>query len=432
MKLKVQKTHILNGEITPPASKSQSIRAILLATLAHGESFINHILKAEDTDDALNISQALGAEITIASDQLKIKSNGTPFKTAHPTIFSGNSGITTHFVMPILGLRENNHEPIILDCGEQMQARPVKPLVESLINLGLTIEYQNSRQTLPIKISGELRGGKTTVDGTTSQYLSALLFALPCAKEDSEITVENLQERSYVDMTLNFLTQQNIQYQHQSFKGMDIYQIQGRQRYHPIHMDIPSDFSSASYLIAAAVLMPGNVIIHRIDMNELQGDKRLIAILQEMGANITIEANRLIIEGGCPLKGIPIDGRDIPDLLPTLSVIGTKATGKTEIYNVAHARIKETDRIHSMAKGLTRMKANIKENSDGITIHQSALKGSLVEGFGDHRTIMALSIAGLLADGDTLIDDAAPINKTYPLFISDMQSLGAKMECHDE
>lgn len=428
MNLRINKTLMLKGHAVPPSSKSHSIRAIMLASLCQGESALINTLHSNDTQDAIHVCRSLGANISELNHVLTIKSKGLPFKPLTTEIHSGNSGITTHFVMPMLGLRESTDRPIILHCSEQMRARPIKPLVEALTHLGLRIRYLGNENTLPISMTGKLVGGKIYVDGTTSQYVSALLFALPCAPEDSEINVEQLQERPYAGMTLNWLKNQGIQCQHLSSGNLDTYKIKGRQKYKTIHTTIPSDFSSASYLIAAAVLIPGEVFLHGLDMADSQGDKRLVTILQTMGADIAIHSTYLHIRGGKKLSGVNIDANDIPDLLPTLAVIGTYASGKTTLFNVAHARIKETDRIQSMANGLISMGARINEKDDGLTIYQSDLHGTQVKGCGDHRTVMALSVAGLIADGTTLIDTSEAINKTFPTFISVMQSIGAKME----
>jgi 3-phosphoshikimate 1-carboxyvinyltransferase len=428
MNLIVKKTLALHGQATPPGSKSQSIRAIFLATLCQGNSILENILLSEDTQDAINICKDLGADISRSDNALIIKSKGLPLKIVNTEIYSGNSGITTRFVMPLLGLRENPDHPIVLNCGEQMRERPIKSLVEALRNLGLSITYLEKSGALPVSITGELIGGKTSIDGISSQYLSALLLALPCAKEESEIKVKNLHERPYVEMTLNWLKNQSIQFSHVLTGNIDIYKIKGRQKYKNFYSTISGDFSSASYLIAASVLIAGQVIVEGLNMSDPQGDKRLVAILQEMGAGITVEPKRLIIRGGKKLSGIKIDANDIPDLLPTLAVIGVYASGKTEIRNVGQARIKETDRIHSMADGLRRMGAKIDEHEDGLTVYHSVLLGCSVKGYNDHRTVMALSVAGMIAEGITIIEDGEAIKKTFPGFIQAMQSLGAKME----
>ena len=433
MNLIVEKTSDLSGVVTIPPSKSESIRALFFALLAKGESVIKNLLHAEDTEDAMRICKDLGAEIALSDGLSRVKSVGIPFYCKAKSLYSGNSGITTRFLMPILGLRENHSEPIVLECGEQMRARPIKSLVNALRNLGLTIAYLKKEGVLPVSVSGCLQGGETEVEGVTSQYLSALLIALPLASQDSQITVKNLNERPYIEMTLEWLQQQKIIYTHKQLENKDIFCIQGNQRYVYFHKTIDGDFSSASYLIAAGVLIPGSVELEGINMQSFQGDKKLVTLLQVMGADILVESSRLIIHGGKPLQGVAIDANDIPDLLPILAVIGAVAEGKTTIYNVPQARIKETDRIHSMSEGLRRLGVKVEEQEDGMIVYQSQLRGALLKGYGDHRTVMALSIAGMCAEGITRITDAEAIYKTFPKFIEMMQSLGAhRMQVRNE
>lgn len=426
MHIQTQHTHALSGALIPPSSKSQNIRGIFFAALAKGESTLLNPLTSDDTSDAYRMAQALGVHVRPAHHHLAIHSMGIPFETPTDYFYSGNSGLTTLFSLPLLGLRAQTSS-VAFDCGDQMRKRPIAPLVEALNQLGMDIHYLKDRGTCPLDVSGHLLGGKTTVDGLNSQYLSALLISLPCAPKDSDIIVNNLHERPYVEMTLNWLKKQQIKYTHHRHANADIFSIPGNQHYQPFTTYVPGDFSSASYLIAAAALTPGEVVLIGLDMNEPQGDKALIPLLQEMGADITIEEDRLIIHGGKTLKGMDIDANDFPDLVPALSVIATQATGKTRLTNVAQARIKETDRIHSMSEGLTRMGARVETTEDGMTIWQSKLCGAHVEGFGDHRTVMALCVAGLLATDKTIVDDADAVNKTFPTFVEKMSLIGAKI-----
>jgi 3-phosphoshikimate 1-carboxyvinyltransferase len=432
MHLLVQKTSALNGKTLVPSSKSQTIRGLIFALQAKGRSVLYNTLASSDANDALHVCQQLGAKVTRSDNQLLIESAGLPLSADNTTIYTGNSGITTRFIAPLLGYRSYPEQPILLDCGEQMRARPIAPMVEALKNLGLTVDYIEQMGKCPLQISGTLLGGDTEIDGLSSQYLSALLIALPAAEKDSEIVVYDLHERPYVEMTLQWLKDQQIYYRHERGVDKDTFQIKGRQRYLPFEKTIPGDFSSASCLIVAAVIASGEVELLGLDMQDPQGDKRLIAILQQMGADITIATDRLFIRGGKPLTGLKIDANDIPDLLPALAVLGTQASGKTEIFNVKQARIKETDRIHSMTEGLKRMGAQVEEQEEGMTIYQSKLRGANIRGFDDHRTVMSFAVAGLFAEGDTLIDDAQAIQKTFPTFVAMMNSLGANMELQRE
>jgi 3-phosphoshikimate 1-carboxyvinyltransferase len=430
MYLSVNKCLNLRGKAFPPSSKSQSIRGMLFALLAKGKSTLLNILDSDDTQTAMHVCAALGAKVSVTQHMLTVHSNGLPLTACTAEINTGNSGITTRFVLPLLGLRENCATPILLNCGEQMRARPIKPLVDALCNLGMHLQYVEQEGRLPISVTGQLKGGVTKVDGITSQCLSALLIGLPCAKNDSVITVRNLHERPYVNMTLDWLQQQGIAYTHQLVNNVDTFHITGNQRYIPIHTTIKNDFSSASCLIAAAALLPGEVELQGLDNEDPQGDKRLISILQDMGAELIIEQEKIRIKGNKTLTGMRIDANDIPDLVPALAVIATQATEKTVIYNVMQARIKETDRIHSMTEGLRQMGARIEEHQDGMTVYQSSLQGAFVKGYDDHRTVMALTVAGMLASGTTVITDGKAINKTYPRFVETMQSIGANIIFH--
>ncbi|PIR21031.1 MAG: 3-phosphoshikimate 1-carboxyvinyltransferase [Deltaproteobacteria bacterium CG11_big_fil_rev_8_21_14_0_20_47_16] len=425
MELLVRNSPSLEGDITPPGSKSHSIRALMVALMAKGASTLSNLLDSDDIQAATSVCQALGIQTQQKNNQLTIQGQGLPLKSNATELFTRNSGITTRFILPMLGLRSDTTQPIRLDCGEQMRARPIESLVASLRELGMTISYEGKNAALPLKIAGPLKGGKSSVDGTTSQYISALLLSLPCAPQDSEITVSNLHERPYMEMTLHWLREQGVQFTHHHHAGVDRFEIPGRQHYTAFQLAIPGDFSSASYPIAAAAILNGNVTVRGLNLSDPQGDKRLIAILKEMGANVVASNDGIQIHGGAALRGIEIDANDVPDLLPTLAVVGTRASGKTVIRNVRQARIKETDRIRSMCEGLQKMGARIEAHEDGLTVHQSTLHGASVNGYGDHRTVMALAIAGLTAVGETCISDAEAVSKTYPNFVTEMQRLGA-------
>ncbi|MFA6474677.1 MAG: 3-phosphoshikimate 1-carboxyvinyltransferase [Patescibacteria group bacterium] len=404
MNIIVKSTKHLTGTVVVPSSKSQSIRALLLASVAQGKSELTNILESDDTNTAR----------TVLAD-LKNKSS----------IFTGDSGITTRFILPLLGLRFDTTDQVTLDCSQQMRVRPIDPLLQSLRELGMSIT-ETPGTIYPLKISGRLVGGATNIDGTTSQYLSALLLALPLAQHDSIVTVNNLNERPYVKMTTRWLDELNIKYSWIQIDSKDIFKIIGRQTYQAFNKTIPGDFSSASYLIAAGVLCGDEVIVQGLDFSDMQGDKRLIEILQHMGADIIQKpTGQLVIHGGNKLTGQIIDCNDIPDLVPTLAVIATQAYGVTELINVPQARLKETDRLHSMFDGLTKLGAKVTELSDGLIIQESKLTGTSVPGYNDHRTVMALTIAGLVASGETTIATAESINKTCPPFIQLIKSLGA-------
>lgn len=428
MKLIATKIDSFGGVVTPPSSKSHSIRGLLLAVLANGDSRLINILESDDTTCAKNVCKLLGATIDEYGENLVVRSAGLPLTGVTKEINTGDSGVTTRFVLPMLGLRKNNNEEIILDCGVQMKKRPLKSLIEALNNLGMNIKSINNDGCCPLLISGELIGGTAEVEGLTSQFVSALLLSLPLAKKDSVISVKNLNERPYLEMTLEWLRGQGTGLTHYRKDEQDIFQIKGGQSYHPFTKQISVDFSSLSYLLASAVLLPGKTILQDIDMQDSQGDKRLVEILMSMGAEVEIKDKELIINGGKDLQGMVIDANDIPDLVPALAVIATQARGQTKIINVPQARSKETDRLSSMTTELKKMGGEIEELRDGLIVKQSNLNGVILHGYNDHRTIMSLAVAGLVAEGQTEIDTAESINKTFPSFVKFMNNLGAKLK----
>lgn len=439
MNASINKTEKLSGTVQVPSSKSQTIRGLIFGLLANGRSTLINPLASDDTNTAIKVLTRLGAKIEFGNNRITVKSTGKPSlssltghlpqrgRSGGAVLHTGDSGITTRFILPALGLRADFNRPIVLDCGQQMRQRPIQSLVQALNDLGMDIKYQQLPGQCPLLVRGKLTGGQTQVDGTTSQYISALLMSLPLAEKDSVITVKNLHERPYVDMTLNWLNSFGINYGHSKSKNIDRYKIKGRQTYKYFRRSIPGDFSSASYFLAAGALMGQKVILKGLDMADPQGDKRLVVILKAMKAGIQVTRSSITISKAKNLRGIKIDANDIPDLVPTLAVLGTQAGGRTEISNVRQARIKETDRLHSMTQGLRAMGAKVVEKADGLIIYQSHLKGAQVQGFNDHRTVMALALAGMLASGTTTVRGAEAVNKTFPEFYRLMKKLGAKI-----
>lgn len=419
MKLLVQKTSALSGNVLIPGSKSQSVRGIFFAAMAKGKSVLRNVLDAEDTRAALRLVENLGAKVewkktANGESELIVESSGLPFSAEGDFFNGGRSGISTRFVLPMLGLAGGS-KTFTLDAEEQMRARPILPLVAALKELGLEIKTSDGK--LPLEVSGALMAGEVEVDGQSSQYLSALLMSLPCVEDDSRIRVKHLKERPYIEMTLQWLERLGVKVNHTKDAEWDAFEIRGGHSYEAFNIEIEGDYSSASYFLAAAALLDGDLQVNGLDVNSLQGDKRLLSLLQEMR-----------VEGGL-LRGLTIGCSDIPDLVPTLAVLGTQAEGEMRLFNVEQARFKETDRLHSMCEGLSAMGANIEILPDGLLIRgKTKLKGARVKGYEDHRTIMALALAGLLAEGETCIDTAESIEKTFPSFVTLMQSAGAKMQ----
>ena len=423
MKLTVNSS-TLGGSVQPPTSKSHTIRSFIIGSLANGTSIIKNPLLSFDGLAPIEGCEQLGAHFEWNEDKSEVRIEGTNGEVQTPSniVNIGNSGTSLYFLTSVCSLLPDT---TVLTGDSSIITRPILPLLEALNNLGASCYTTRSGGTPPAIIKGPLKGGETSISGKTSQYTSSLLLASPLASGDTIIYPDNLQEKPYVDMTLDYLTKSSISFN----RDLDYktFKIEGNQSYKPITRNIPVDFSSAAFLIGGSVLTGDNVKITNLDFNDYQADKIFISILKDMGADITLGSDYALINKS-KLEGKEIDLSQAPDLLPIMSVVATQANGKTIIKNVEHARIKETDRITCMNTELSKLGATIKEHRDGLEIIKSGLTGATVTGYHDHRITMSLIIAGLISKGKTVVDTVESTKITYPNFIQDLLSLGANIE----
>ncbi|MHC4279003.1 MAG: 3-phosphoshikimate 1-carboxyvinyltransferase [Planctomycetota bacterium] len=426
MKLISQKSR-LKGTVAIPASKSHTIRAVCIASLAEGESLIRNPLVSSDTLSAVSCYRALGAEIDTTNDKCW-KVTGTNARLSAPKniIDVGNSGTTLRIALGSAALAEMN-QITTFTGDDQIQTRPIGPLLEALNKLGAQCRSIKDNGRVPVKISGKINGGQTGISATTSQYLSSLLLCTPLAAEDSEIDVTVLNEPGYVQMTLDWLDKQEIKYKNENFKK---FKIKGNQKYKAFDSTICSDFSSATFFLCAAALVADEVTLTGLDFTDSQPDKAVAEYLKSMGAEIAIEQNSIAIKGS-RLKGAELDMNQTPDALPALAVTAAFADGPTKLYNVPQARSKETDRIKCMAQELKKMNTEVEELPDGLIIHPGSPQAAEFHGWSDHRIVMALSIAGFLTDEACTIDTAEAMSITFPNYVELMNSISANIKIVD-
>ncbi len=417
----------LKGTVTIPASKSHTIRAVAIASLASGDSIIRTPLLSGDTTAVVNCYRALGAQIDTSDPKTwKVTGAGGRITARSYTIDVGNSGTTLRIAMGSAALAQPG-QSIIFTGDEQIQARPVAPLIDALNDLGAEAQSLKSNGCAPVKIAGSLSGGKTSIRCKTSQYLSSLLLCTPLAKEDSEIDVTLLNEPDYILMTLDWLDMQQREYENPRRRH---FHIKGGQTYKPFDTAIPADFSSATFFLCAAALLADEVTILGLDFADSQPDKAVADYLKAMGADITIAPDRVTVRAA-PLKGAEIDMNRTPDALPAMAVTAAFAEGTTRLINVPQARSKETDRISCMATELTKMAVETEELPDGLIIHGSRPKPAELHGWADHRVVMALAIAGLVLETQSTIDTAEAMSVTFPDFTELMRTIGADMQLLD-
>ena len=411
----------LRGDVLIPTSKSHTIRAVTIAGLAHGKSIIRHPLESGDGLAAARAAGMFGARVDLGGSW-EVEGVGGHPRVPDNVVDVANSGTTMNFCMGTASLVEGT---TILSGDHQIIRRSVQPLIEALNGLGVEVVSTRNNGLPPIIVKGPLKGGKTKLRGIVSQYVSSLLIHCPLIENDSEFEVYDVHEKPYIAMTLKWLDRQKIRYE--ASDDMSHFKLFGGQSYRGQEVTIPGDFSSATFFLIAGVLCDADITLLGLDMNDVQGDKRVVACLQEMGAQIRSENGGVRVRQGV-LQGIEIDMADIPDALPAMAVVGCFAKGKTVLRNVANARLKETDRIAVMAVELGRLGARVEELPDGMIIHESRLTGCPVRGHDDHRVVMSLSVAGLAIPGRTEVDTAEAVKVTVPNFLELMGKIGARMK----
>jgi 3-phosphoshikimate 1-carboxyvinyltransferase len=419
----IVKKSSLSGTITVPPSKSHTIRAIVIATLAQGRSHLKNVLVEGDGGSALNAAKCFGAKVKQNNAEIIIDGVGGDYSAGQTDFFMGNSGTSTNLFTSVcaLGARQRR-----IDGDSSVRSRPVNPLHKALMQLGAAIVCENPPHDVPFTIQGPIRGGQTEVDGISSQFVSSLLLSLPLCKGPSTVLVKNLHEKPYVEITLWWLDKTNVSYKVSG--DLSCFKIRGNHTYQPITTSIPGDFSSAVFPLVGASLAGETVTIQGIDFSDPQGDKQIFTVVEALGASLSRTQISVTITGGNPLSGRRIDLNASPDSLCALAVLGCAASGETQIVNVPQARIKETDRITVMAQELSKMGARIQELPDGLIIKNSVLHGAQVNGHHDHRVVMALALAGMIAEGETIIDTAESAAVTYPAFVKDFKALGADIK----
>ncbi len=408
MNIKIYPSKI-KGTITAPPSKSVTHRAIIIASLAHGESIINNALLSEDTMYTINGLKSLGVSIRQKNQTLIIKGNGGNLKAPSEEIFVGNSGSTLRMLTAVSSLASGK---TIITGEKRLLARPMGDLLDAIQQRGI-------RNGGEIKVRGDI----------SSQYISSLLLIAPFAKKTVQITIEgNLRSKPYVALTIALMKIFGVDVTNKNFRE---FIVPGNQRYIAQNYTIEGDYSSASYFFAAAAVTQRKVTVKNLNTKSIQADSYFLDILEKMGCSVQKNIDSLSVEGSSKLKGVSVDMNDYPDIVQTLSVVAAFAKGDTHITNIGHLKDKETDRISATANELIKMGITVKATNDTLTITGGKPKGATIQTYNDHRMAMSFAIAGLGATGKTSVQQAEVVIKSYPNFWEDLKSIGAKIEINN-
>ncbi len=411
----------VRGSVTAPSSKSYTLRGLMCAALAEGQSRIERPLYADDTDAGRDVLQKIGVQINEQDGAWLIEGNG--FRQPHSELFCRNSAGTLRFMTAICSLVPGNCR---LTAGLSLSRRPIAPLVDALRSLEVACTTEGGA-AVTVR-GGRLKGGTVDLPGDiSSQLVSALLFIAPKSEEGMLIRLAPpVESRPYIDMTIDCMKRFGIRVE-RSRDGL-IFRTKP-QTYRATSYTIEGDWSSASYLLALGAVA-GDVYVSNLNRASLQADRELLRLLKRMGADLQARGDGVRVRRS-RLKALKADMSDCIDLLPTVSVLAAAAQGQSELSGISRARLKESDRVAAVKEGLLRMGIPVREERDTMFISGARPSGCTIDSKGDHRIAMAFSILGVLA-GDTVIEDAGCVNKTYPDFWAIVRSLGGEVVLNEQ
>ena len=400
----------VDGVVKCPRSKGTSNRALLIAGLAQGTSRLKNVLASDDTQRMIEGLRSFGAEIS-ESESVTVKGvDGKPSKPPQP-VFCGNSGTTARFLAPVAAMSA----PATITGNERMKQRPIKDLADALNKLGASAETSGCP---PVKISGTLKGGSIEMNGSvSSQFVSALLMALPYAQKNSELAVKNLTSKPFVDLTLSVMKDFGACAERDGYERFFV----AKGRYAGRSYFAEGDAANANYFFAAAAATEGRVKVTGINPESKQGEIKFVDVLERMGCLVKKGNDWISVEGN-RLKGVDADMNSMPDAVQTLAVVAAFASGRTTIKNVENLRIKETDRISATAAQLRKIGAEVQEFKDGLTITPGPARPASVQTYDDHRMAMSFSVAALKIPG-TNIENPECAAKTFPDFFEVLETL---------
>ena len=405
----------VKGIIAPPSSKSYAQRAIALALLSQGKSILRNIEFCKDTRSALSCIEALGAKVEILDEStIAIEGGLRPLSN---TLHVGESGLATRLFTPIASLW---HEAITIQGEGTLLHRPMIMMIEPLRALG--VEVRDGGGYLPIEVKGPIHGGEIEVDGSiSSQFITGLLLSLPLAEEDTTLHVTSPVSTPYIDMTIDTARIFGIEIMQKEGDYTEFF-IEGGQKYTPADISIEGDWSGASTILVAGAIA-GEVTVKNISTLSKQADTAIIRALERAGAGIIIEHDSITVSKR-PLKAFTFDATNSPDLFPALAALAAAAEGVSTIIGTSRLSHKESDRAETLRQEYEKLGIEIDiSQEDVMTIRGGKIKPAIVFSHGDHRIAMSLAVSALRCDGEVVIEQAECVEKSYPTFFEDLESI---------
>jgi 3-phosphoshikimate 1-carboxyvinyltransferase len=404
---------VVKANVSLPGSKSITNRALMLSALAEGTTKLSNFLFSDDTAFMSKALRSAGIQVIMDEKKQECTVRGGVLPGGELSLFLGNAGTAMRFLSSYFTL---GNGVFMLDGDARMRQRPIKDLLDALSQLGCDIRSENSDGCPPVRInSSGMPGGNCRIIGkNSSQYISSLLMASPYSRDGVNIVTDGeVASGPYVDMTLAMMRQYGLGSERTGYSKFGI--LPGKYK-SPKEYKIEPDASNASYFLAGAAVLGGEIVINGIGSGSIQGDIRFASVLEKMGCEVVISGESIRLRSNGKLKGITEDMNDIPDMAATLAVCALFADGPTKIIKVPNLRIKESDRISALSAELKKLGSGIKENEDGLEIFPgSSYNSAIINTYNDHRIAMSFSIAGLKIGG-LEIDNPSCVSKTFPDF----------------
>ena len=412
------------GTVRLPGSKSISNRVLLLAALAAGETEVRGLLDADDTRVMLEALGRLGTQVFPEHDFLRIRGCSGAFPVKKAELFLGNAGTAFRPLTAALAVSGGEYR---LSGVPRMHERPIADLVDALRTIGARVDYEGKEGFPPLAVHpGKISVGKEIrIRGdVSSQFVSALLMALPLSKSGSRIEVQGaLVSTPYVEITLNMMRRFGVEVER---TGWRFFSIPASSYVSPGKIFVEGDASSASYFLAAGAIGGGPVRVEGVGRDSIQGDVRFTEVLERMGAQVSFQGNSIEVRhDGKKLRAIDMDLNHIPDAAMTAAVMALFADGPSTIRNIASWRVKESDRISAMATELRKLGASVEAGSDFLKIIPNQLNANvLIDTYDDHRMAMSFSLAAL-GGVAVRINDPACVAKTFPDYFTAFAGIAA-------